>query len=86
MAASPFPYEDLGRSWAAPALRNRAEPVGGTVVESFHRVPVAVHCHLDRLMTELGLDGFGVLSGGDQPGGVSVPEMVDSARWSHRGG
>jgi len=37
------------------------------VVEPVHEVAVAIDGHLDRRVTETGLDGLGVLAGGDQP-------------------
>jgi hypothetical protein len=74
----------LGRSWAAPALRNGVETVSGPVVEAFHEMPVAVRGHLDRGVSEAGLDRLGVFAGGYQPGGVSVAEVVYPAWLSHR--
>ena len=60
------------------------ETVGGLVVESVHQVPVAVDGYLDRGVPEPGLDGFGVFTGGDQPGGVGVAQVVDPARGADR--
>ncbi|HEX9865722.1 MAG TPA: hypothetical protein VGC03_12205 [Acidimicrobiia bacterium] len=62
----------MGRSWAAREGGQSVETVGGAVVEPFHQMSVAVHRHLDRGVSEPGLDGLRVLAGGDQPGGVGM--------------
>ena len=50
------------------------------VVESVHQVPVAVHGHSYGAVAESGLDGLGVLTSGDEPGGVGVAQVVDPTR------
>jgi len=48
----------LGRSWAARERRQSIETIGSAVVEAFHQMSVAVHRHLDRLVTEPGLEAI----------------------------
>ncbi len=40
-------------------------------------MPVTVKGHLDRRVTELGLDRFRIRSGGDEERGAGVPKVVD---------
>jgi hypothetical protein len=68
--------------WVTNGSGDGVEPVGGLGVEAVHEVSVAVDGDLDGAVSESGLDGFGVYSGGDEPGSVGVAEVVDAARWS----
>jgi hypothetical protein len=66
----------LGRSWAAPGVGQLVETVSSPAVKTFHEMAVSVHRDLNRGVSEAGLDGLGMLAGGDQPRGVSVSEVV----------
>jgi len=70
----------LGRVWAAYRCGDCIESGSGLVVEAVHEVSVAVHGDLDRGMAEPGLDALGVFAFSDEPSGVSVTQVVDSAR------
>ena len=78
------PFGLLGHAWATGGLGEGVETVGGLVVEAVHELPVAVHGHNDGGVAEAGLDDLGVLSGGDEPGGVGVAKVVYPARAAHR--
>ncbi len=67
-------------------MSDGVETVGGLVVEAVHEVPVAVDGDLDRGVPQSGLDGFGMLTGGDQPGGVGVAQVVDPTGSFNRAG
>ena len=73
----------LGHAWATGGLGEGVETVGGLVVEAVHELPVAVHGHNDGGVAEAGLDDLGVLSGGDEPGGVGVAKVVYPAGSAH---
>jgi hypothetical protein len=53
--------------WVTNGSGDGVEPVGGLGVEAVHEVSVAVDGDLYGGVSESGLDGFGVFSGGDEP-------------------
>jgi hypothetical protein len=63
---------DLGARWGRGSFGAGVEMDSDLVVEAVHEVPVAVHCHRDRAVSETGLDRLGMLAISDQPGGVGV--------------
>ncbi len=69
----------LGHAWATNGLSDGVETVGGLVVEAVHQVPVSVDGDLDRGVPEPGLNGLGMFTGSDQPGGVRAAQIVDPA-------
>lgn len=62
-------------SWATGG--DAIEACCGLVVETVHEVFVAVDGDLYGGVPEAGLDALGVFAGGDEPGGVGVPQIVD---------
>jgi hypothetical protein len=70
----------LGPRLATNGRGDGVESGCGLVVEAVHEVAVAVDRDLDGRVSESGLDRLGVFSCGDQPSGVGVSQVVDSAR------
>jgi hypothetical protein len=70
----------LGARWGRDRLGAGVKMSRDLVVETVHQMPVSVHRHRDRSMAETSLDCLGMLSVGDQPGGVGVAKIVDPAR------
>jgi len=70
----------LGHAWDTNGCGDGVESGCGLVVEAVHAVAVAVDRDLGGRVSVSGLDRLGVLSCGDQPSGVGVAQVVDSAR------
>jgi hypothetical protein len=70
----------LGHAWATIGCGYGVESGCGLLVEAVHEVAIAVDRDLDRGVAESCLDRLGVFSCGDQPSGVGVSQVVDSAR------
>ena len=74
----------LGYAWATGGLGDSVETVGGAVIEPVHQVAVSVDGHQDRGVPQPSLDGFGMLTGGDQPRCVGMAQVVDPTGSTNR--
>jgi hypothetical protein len=68
----------LGLTWALRKPGNVIEMVGRAVVQTLHQMAVSVHGDLDRGVSEAGLNGLRVLACSDQPGRMSMSEIVNA--------
>jgi hypothetical protein len=56
--------------------------VGGGFVESVEEVAIGVEGHLDRRVSQTGLDDLRVLALGNEKRSVRVPEIVEAKRFA----
>ncbi len=83
-------FNDVVRRFGPALVRQRAlqrliEAGRSRLIEALKQVPIAVESHVDRRMSEAGLDDLGVLALGDQQGNVGVAQVMEPQGITHRG-